>query len=253
MIKFFRKIRQQLLIQNKFSKYLLYAIGEKVLVVIGILIALSINNWNQEIKTKKQEIKILAELKNDLKTNLNEIIETYNTSKSRQLSTVLILDYFENNRTIDDSLKQAFENINMDGLFNIANTTFKYIESEGINSLSNDTLRIRVTEMYERHLKNIVTRENRTWEIVNEELLPLMNERFISSPTIDKSVSFAIEALNTPKNIKSLSEDSKFKNSIVRLQNWLLVRMKWQKEAEKSLEQLIIDVQEEINNSELMK
>ena len=102
MIKFFRKIRQQLLIQNKFSKYLLYAIGEIVLVVIGILIALSINNWNQEIKTKKQEIKILAELKNDLKTNLNEIIETYNTSKSRQLSTVLILDYFENNRTIDD-------------------------------------------------------------------------------------------------------------------------------------------------------
>ena len=253
MIKFFRRIRQRLLSENKIIKYLLYAVGEIVLVVIGILIALNINNWNQEIKTKKQEIKILAELKNDLKTNLNEIIETYNTTRSRQLSTVLILDYFENNKTIDDSLKQAFENINMDGLFNIANTTFKYIESEGINSLSNDTLRIRVTEMYERHLKNIVTRENRTWEIVNEELLPLMNERFISSPTIDKSVSFAIEALNTPKNIKSLSEDSKFKNSIVRLQNWLLVRMKWQKEAEKSLEQLIIDVQEEINNSELMK
>ena len=253
MIKFFRHIRQRLLSENKIIKYLLYAVGEIVLVVIGILIALNINNWNQEIKTKKQEIKILAELKNDLKTNLNEIIETYNTTRSRQLSTVLILDYFENNKTIDDSLKQAFENINMDGLFNIANTTFKYIESEGINSLSNDTLRIRVTEMYERHLKNIVTRENRTWEIVNEELLPLMNERFISSPTIDKSVSFAIEALNTQKNIKSLSEDSTFKNSIVRLQNWLLVRMKWQKEAEKSLEQLIIDVQEEINNSELMK
>ena len=250
MIKFFRSIRQKLLSENKISKYLIYAIGEIVLVVIGILIALSINNWNQEIKTKKQEIKILTELKNDLKTNLNEIIETYNTTSSRQLSTVLILDYFENNRTLDDSLKSAFENINMDGLFNIANTTFKYIESEGINSLSNDTLRIRVTEMYERHLKNIVTRENRTWEIVNDELIPLMNDRFISSPTIDKSVSFAIEALNTPKNINNLRKDSKFKNSIIRLQNWLLVRLKWQKEAQTRLEQLIIDVQEEINKSE---
>jgi len=250
MIKFFRSIRQKLLSENKISKYLIYAIGEIVLVVIGILIALSINNWNQEIKTKKQEIKILTELKNDLKTNLNEIIETYNTTSSRQLSTVLILDYFENNRTLDDSLKSAFENINMDGLFNIANTTFKYIESEGINSLSNDTLRIRVTEMYERHLKNIVTRENRTWEIVNDELIPLMNDRFISSPTIDKSVSFAIEALNTPKNINTLRKDSKFKNSIIRLQNWLLVRLKWQKEAQTRLEQLIIDVQEEINKSE---
>ena len=48
MIKFFRKIRQKLLTQNKFSKYLLYAVGEIVLVVIGILIALQINNWNQD-------------------------------------------------------------------------------------------------------------------------------------------------------------------------------------------------------------
>ena len=47
MIKFFRKIRQQFLTQNKFNKYLLYAIGEIILVIIEILIALSINNWNE--------------------------------------------------------------------------------------------------------------------------------------------------------------------------------------------------------------
>ena len=46
MIKFFRRIRQQLLTENKFSKYVLYAVGEIILVVVGILIALSINNWN---------------------------------------------------------------------------------------------------------------------------------------------------------------------------------------------------------------
>ena len=50
MIKFFRKIRQKLLTENKFSKYLLYAFGEIILVIIGILIALSINNWNEEKK-----------------------------------------------------------------------------------------------------------------------------------------------------------------------------------------------------------
>ena len=48
MLKFFRRIRQNLLIQNKTSKYFKYAIGEIILVVIGILIALSINNWNQD-------------------------------------------------------------------------------------------------------------------------------------------------------------------------------------------------------------
>ena len=62
MIKFFRKIRQRLLTDNKFSKYLLYAIGEIILVVIGILIALQINNWNAEQKIKKEEIGILNNL-----------------------------------------------------------------------------------------------------------------------------------------------------------------------------------------------
>jgi len=48
MIKFFRKIRQNLLMENKTGKYLKYAIGETVLVVIGLLIALQINNWNEK-------------------------------------------------------------------------------------------------------------------------------------------------------------------------------------------------------------
>lgn len=66
MIKFFRKIRQRLLTENKYSKYLLYAIGEIVLVVIGILIALSINNWNENRKTEIKIRNSLAALRNDL-------------------------------------------------------------------------------------------------------------------------------------------------------------------------------------------
>ena len=66
MIKFFRKIRQQLLTENKFSKYLIYAIGEIVLVVIGILIALQINNWNENQKTKVKIKNSLVALSNDL-------------------------------------------------------------------------------------------------------------------------------------------------------------------------------------------
>ena len=53
-MKIFRKIRQKLLTENKFSKYLIYALGEIVLVVIGILIALQINNWNQSKQEQKQ-------------------------------------------------------------------------------------------------------------------------------------------------------------------------------------------------------
>ena len=67
MIKFFRKIRQNLLLENKTSKYFSYAIGEIVLVVIGILIALSINNWNEERKAAIQEEIVLKSLYNNLK------------------------------------------------------------------------------------------------------------------------------------------------------------------------------------------
>jgi len=62
MINFLRKTRQQLLSQNKVSKYILYAIGEIVLVVIGILIALQINNWNEFKKDRVVENKLLIDL-----------------------------------------------------------------------------------------------------------------------------------------------------------------------------------------------
>lgn len=67
MINFFRKIRQRTLIKNKFLKYLTYAIGEIILVVIGILIALAINNWNENRKDSIEEKAILESLLENLK------------------------------------------------------------------------------------------------------------------------------------------------------------------------------------------
>ena len=69
MIKFFRKIRQQLITENKFSKYLIYAIGEIILVVFGILIALQVNNWNQNRIAEKAEIELTKNILNDLEAD----------------------------------------------------------------------------------------------------------------------------------------------------------------------------------------
>lgn len=79
MIKFFRKIRQNMLKENKAGKYLLYALGEIILVVIGILIALQINNWNENRKEKIEEKAILE--------NLYE-----NLTLAKQQSELLILE-----------------------------------------------------------------------------------------------------------------------------------------------------------------
>jgi len=67
MIKFFRKIRCDLIEKNKTRKYLKYAIGEIVLVVIGILIALQINNWNENQKHSREENTMLKNLHENLK------------------------------------------------------------------------------------------------------------------------------------------------------------------------------------------
>ena len=77
MIKFFRKIRQRLLTENKFKKYLLYAIGEIFLVMIGILLALQVNSWNQKRLDHLEEKAILSNLKEDFRNAIEEF-ETLN-------------------------------------------------------------------------------------------------------------------------------------------------------------------------------
>jgi hypothetical protein len=73
MLKIFRKIRQKLLIENKVKQYLLYAIGEIILVVIGILIAVSINNYKQSLDLKKEERNMYGDLIQELQNDLEEI------------------------------------------------------------------------------------------------------------------------------------------------------------------------------------
>lgn len=87
MIKFFRKIRQQMLSENKFSKYLLYAIGEIILVVIGILIALQINNKNQHGKDKVEELKILKSLEKEVASNIKVFNDDY-TIQQRNFAAI---------------------------------------------------------------------------------------------------------------------------------------------------------------------
>ncbi|WP_075352150.1 DUF6090 family protein [Algoriphagus marinus] len=94
MIKFFIKIRQNLLSEGKTGKYFKYAIGEIVLVVIGILIALQINNWNEKRKIKNAEIEILQNLKTELKYNIEDLENINRQHKSELEDGIFILKLF---------------------------------------------------------------------------------------------------------------------------------------------------------------
>ena len=137
MIKLFRKIRQNLLMENKTGKYLKYAIGEIALVMIGILLALQVNNWNNYRLEGRKEQLFLANLQSDFKANLTELNIIYQvTFDAYQASNDLLeaikadsplihseinvlLDKIINNLLSLDLISGSIDEINNTGSLNI--------------------------------------------------------------------------------------------------------------------------------------
>ncbi|MFK7812792.1 MAG: DUF6090 family protein [Maribacter sp.] len=154
MIKFFRKIRQKLLTENKFSKYLIYAIGEIVLVVIGILIALSINNWNQARIDKKSESKYLTDIKKEIQNN-NSVLDFYieNRLPYKIEGLLSAKKYSEENIEIKDTI--AFlNNVSKGGMITnglriLSRNTYNELLSTGnFQLISKDSIKIKVKKYY---------------------------------------------------------------------------------------------------------
>jgi len=97
MIKFFRKIRQKMLTENKISKYLIYAIGEIFLVVIGILIALQINNNNNYNEQRRLEQEYLLSLQSEFEINLSKINASIQENEQRIQAFDFLLTLFDKN------------------------------------------------------------------------------------------------------------------------------------------------------------
>ena len=155
MIKFFRKIRHKLLSENKLSKYLLYAIGEIVLVVIGILIALQINNANELRKQNETLNSIFRIVKDDLNSDLkemNEFIEYYERVRKPIFDTLL-------------SAKPTFEDMKENRKYSLVFRGYEDIDvnTRGYDLLKNQptvaqinsSLTSKISEFYDDHLIEI--------------------------------------------------------------------------------------------------
>lgn len=91
MVKFFKELRRKLLAQNRFRRYFFYAVGEIVLVVIGILIALSINNWNEEQKEEAATLNYLSNLRDALDDDIASFESNLSFNKTRLRGIYYIL------------------------------------------------------------------------------------------------------------------------------------------------------------------
>ncbi|MDT0554744.1 DUF6090 family protein [Patiriisocius hiemis] len=165
MIKFFRKIRQNLLSENKFSKYLIYAIGEIILVVIGILIALQINNNNELNKQRAKEVQFLKNLKSDLIFEESELERYIGIRESIVSSAQIALEHFNgkpveniqmfNYHTFNVGIWQEFQRNNNTFVELLNSGNFTIISNESIkNELLNLDLIHKQIISYREHLRN---------------------------------------------------------------------------------------------------
>ncbi|PWI29755.1 hypothetical protein DI383_08325 [Flavobacteriaceae bacterium LYZ1037] len=151
MIKFFRKIRQKLLSENKFSKYLIYAIGEIILVVIGILIALQINNWNENLKQDKEEITILENLKKNLILAKNQSDSLISYEKRLIKDIITVINYESNNLLINKDSTRAvtFKNAlwNLDSHLLVVNAYEDLKNTNKLELIKNQGLKEKFTSL----------------------------------------------------------------------------------------------------------
>jgi len=213
MINFFRKIRQNLLSEGKTSKYLKYAIGEIVLVVIGILIALQINNWNEDIKVNQIEKQLLKELLENLALNEEKISASISEEYKSIASVKQVLSVLENKWDYHDSLDYHFARAQYSPDLVLSSTAFLAIQSRGIDIISSDNLRKSIITLFDNDygflISETIRLENQFWP---NALLPLYHKHFRINSMEGSPFNDKIGA--TPINYKALLDDQQYHNML---------------------------------------
>lgn len=174
MITLFRRFRQKLIESGSATKYLLYAIGEIMLVVIGILIALQVNNWNLDRLDQLREKKILGDLKVEFEANLidlNRVLTQHEIiyAELQEVQRITLAQKFEDNRL--DSL--IFGYVKWFGFTDRPGASTNLINSGNLNLISNDELRDLITQ-WSGTVNDVVDDELYAQEFIRETVFPFL-------------------------------------------------------------------------------
>ncbi|MFC4723565.1 DUF6090 family protein [Geojedonia litorea] len=178
MIKFFRKIRQNLLTENKLNKYLLYAIGEIVLVVIGILIALQLNNLNEQRKDKIFEQEILNQIQENLKNDqqaLEQIVANFNSAVA---ASNKILNSEVSSKT-EDSVKIWLGMVVQFDRFQPLTNAYEVLKSNGLDKISNKKLRFLLGRYYDDEASHMIKSVTDIEGAFNDHWIPILFDEMI--------------------------------------------------------------------------
>ena len=151
MLTFLRKIRKSLIDSGSARKYLLYAIGETALVVLGILIALQVNNWNENKKDRKKEKILLINLKSEIQQNLDQLVYIRDEKEKIQNDIKYVLQFTGESGAWDSEI--SFDSI----MYSVIISGWKYYPIDGVQSdilnsgkldlITNDSLRQHISSL----------------------------------------------------------------------------------------------------------
>lgn len=220
-MRLFRRVRQKLILNNKTTHYLKYALGEIILVVIGILIALQINNWNQKRIDKNTEQIYLSGLKEEFETSKWKLEELININKKNYSGAKKIIELSTKNKdSIKESLfsKLLVETFSDDVAFNSNNSLLiEMINSGNLKNLSNTELRKQLTNWIST-LEDISRQEE---ELSNQRIkvLDMFRTDKYSLNTVfqqaEVSNHFGLPKTENEVNNLSLLNSKEFENNII--------------------------------------
>ncbi len=210
MIPVFRKIRKKMADDNRPLKYARYAIGEIVLVVIGILIALQINTWNQNRMKAAEELHILKAIKIGLEKDLKDL-EFNAGSIARSISSGNKIIYaLENDLPYQDSIADHFGLFMMPVMFLHSTSAFETLKSKGIDLISNANLRDQIIGVYDSGYTFFLKNEAITLDEAERGLKEIFPTRFHESYVYDLDKD-GYEPRITPIDYEALKSDERFK------------------------------------------
>lgn len=205
MIKFFRKIRQKTLTENKFSKYLLYAIGEIILVVIGILLALQINNWNENRKLKSKEVSSIQNLVEEIGFN-NSVLKSVNEVDSTSLIFgKKILAVLKNKDSkYQDSMSYDFGRMLDNRIFISRRSAYENLKTIDFNVVKSDSIRMNLSFIYDGLYSYLDNEQNANKKESSNKIKNIIQNNF-EKVKVDAIV---------PNDYESLKENKNFTNAL---------------------------------------
>lgn len=195
MIKFFRRFRLQLLGENKFAQYLSYAIGEIILVVVGILIALALNNWNQDRKRQVLEVDILKEIREDLLYSAEDMERGLDAHLRSLRMTVDLRNQLLSRAPLNDSTTKLLWFAGKSHQFIPRNSGYEALKSAGFDVLQNDSLRRDITYQYERRHANVIQLGRERVKGQDLDIMDVYVEKYLelSDSTYSRNIGSAVD------------------------------------------------------------